>query len=466
VTALTVILATLAAWGAPAAQRRIPLTFAPADHAHLVEPQAAALSFHVRLHVLPRGATSAAIAEGLSDLRVAVLTFDGSPRRLFAGLDDRGHYQVVVARGDKWTRLDGGKLGAQQWVQWPVRLQCPKSEAAVERQVSVRVGGGRPPQWVEIKVSSMAIGQLDLGDRPMKVGLLSSQKDLRFDDPKRVQLLLDLDRDGRFENRGHSGTEVYQLGQAYEVLGQCVLFDANAIGTDLLVSDSPGPGIAIGALSVGHVVPDLQAKRLDGSPWRLSTCRGSPTVLYFFDPKDRHFASRSKALRVQLDQIGQAGRDIGLKIIGISLAGAVDETESFVKAQYLPGEILIGGAGWESPCVVTMHLRYLGSAYYVDKNGVLWPSTFGRYAGAEQFKAFLDPDAAESRAELAGVRSRARLTSEVQRLYTAGRYTEAQELAREFVAKHPELAKDSVLRWTKQMADAEIETPRVVGTVE
>ena len=464
--ALPVAIAAIAAWSVQAAQHRIPLTFAPADYTNLAEPQAAALSFHVRLLAVPEGTAAPAIAKGLSDLRTAALTFGNSERRLFAGLDDRAHYQVAVPSADGWSLLDGSKPGAQQFVQWTVRLQGQASEPTVDRLVRAKVGGGTPPQWIEVKVSGMATGQLDTGGNPMKVGLLSSQKDLRFDEPKSVQLLLDLDRDGLFENRRHSGTEVYRLDQAYEMLDKCMVFAADPIGTHLLVADSPKEGIAIGPLTVGHEIPDLQAKRLDGSPWRLSTCRGSPTVLYFFDPNDRHFASRSKGLKMQLDQVDQAGRDAGLRIIGISLASTADETEAFVKAHDLPGEILIGGAGWESPCVVTMHLRYLGTAYYVDKSGVLWPSTFGRYAGPEQFKAFLDSDATESKATLAGAQARARMTSEVQRLYAAGRLAEAQELVREFVAKHPRLAEGSALRWTKQTIEAEFETPRVVGTVE
>lgn len=85
-------------------------------------------------------------------------------------------------------------------------------------------------------------------------------------------------------------------------------------------------------LEVGQPAPDFSATAADGSPFRLSSLRGRPVVLYFF-PKANSPGCRREAEGFTAAYPGLVARDHA--VVGVSI-DSVDSEEKFRKACDIP----------------------------------------------------------------------------------------------------------------------------------
>jgi thioredoxin-dependent peroxiredoxin len=85
-------------------------------------------------------------------------------------------------------------------------------------------------------------------------------------------------------------------------------------------------------VAVGEIAPDFEAPNQDGTPFRLSSLRGAPVVLYFYPKADTPgCTSESKAFR---DRYGEF-RARKVHVIGISTDDCPDQ-KAFAQKYRLP----------------------------------------------------------------------------------------------------------------------------------
>ena len=82
----------------------------------------------------------------------------------------------------------------------------------------------------------------------------------------------------------------------------------------------------------GELAPDFEAPLQDGSPFRLSSTRGSPTVLYFYPKADTPGCTvEAKGFR---DHHAEFEKE-GVRIVGVSVDPCADQL-AFAKKYGLP----------------------------------------------------------------------------------------------------------------------------------
>jgi thioredoxin-dependent peroxiredoxin len=69
-------------------------------------------------------------------------------------------------------------------------------------------------------------------------------------------------------------------------------------------------------IAVGDAAPDFEAPDQDGKPFRLSSTRGAPTVLYFYPKADTPGCTiEAKGFQSELGTFGKAG----VRVVGVSV---------------------------------------------------------------------------------------------------------------------------------------------------
>ncbi len=69
-------------------------------------------------------------------------------------------------------------------------------------------------------------------------------------------------------------------------------------------------------IAVGEAAPDFEAPNQDGAPFRLSSLRGSPVVLYFYPKADTPGCTiESKGFQQHLPEFAQRG----VRVVGVSV---------------------------------------------------------------------------------------------------------------------------------------------------
>ena len=119
----------------------------------------------------------------------------------------------------------------------------------------------------------------------------------------------------------------------------------------------------------------------------------------------------------------------------------------------------------ESPCVKTLGIRHLGASYWVDRNGLHWPPLTSNETD-DLLRAFLTPDAPQSKEALRARRDRAMTLGAITRLTETGRPGEAARLAEEFAQKYPKAASRRNWRMVTKMTEQSFETPQVMETFD
>jgi len=75
-------------------------------------------------------------------------------------------------------------------------------------------------------------------------------------------------------------------------------------------------GVATRMLAVGEKAPDFEAPNQDGAPFRLSSLRGSPVVLYFYPAADTPGCTiESKGFQEHLAEFAKGG----VRVVGVSV---------------------------------------------------------------------------------------------------------------------------------------------------
>jgi thioredoxin-dependent peroxiredoxin len=77
-------------------------------------------------------------------------------------------------------------------------------------------------------------------------------------------------------------------------------------------------------VAVGERAPEFQAPDQDGKPFKLSSLKGSPVVLYFYPQADTPGCTiEAKGFRDHMDEF----RAKGVHVVGVSTDGCADQKE-------------------------------------------------------------------------------------------------------------------------------------------
>jgi thiol-disulfide isomerase/thioredoxin len=255
--------------------------------------------------------------------RTDVLPFAVSSDRSQLWLD--GDADGVLEPAERAQKA--GMLGGLTWFSARGRVRRPDGPDAGSTMVPMKIGVHVERPIAANRLDAYRRGTFVTPEGPLMVALVDRTFRGWFSHPGRDAILVDVDRDGRFDASADS-TERWRLGEPFP-LGStdAVVTAVGPFGEWVEVARSKAPARRIASLALGAKAPDFEVKDVGGRPLSLASLSGKWVLLDFWAT----WCGPCRAELPNLKRLHSEHPDVA--IIGMSGDREQSALEQFTKAQ-------------------------------------------------------------------------------------------------------------------------------------